>query len=75
MGYGSKSLDDMMHEVYAVNQDNGWTSVTRTFGDDIALLMTELGEAYDAFREHGLEYNRKLAYNRTRGYHHGGKRI
>lgn len=116
MTYGSPSLSEMAEEVYVVNQNNGWFDAERTVGDDIALLTTEVGEAYEAFRISGLsdttdkltkglpkpegfgseladilirlldtayrrginldhEYRRKLEYNKTRGYHHGGKVI
>lgn len=134
MSYGNLSLGEMAEEVHAVNQANGWFEEDRTFGDDIALITTEVGEAYDAFRLHGLadvtasasipvysdeedhmgnyrqtgwqpakpegvgseladifirlldtafrrginlnfEYRRKLDYNKTRGYKHGGKAI
>lgn len=113
------TLEEMTAEVRGVNEQNGWFNSERTFGDDIALLTTEVGETYDAFRQWGLadatganggdqsaipkpegvgseladifirlldtcdragidlraEYVRKIAYNRTRGYHHGGKTL
>lgn len=107
-----KSLEEMQAEITEVNHANGWFVTERTFGDDIALLTTELGEAFDAYRTwefadvtgrngtdkpEGVgseaadilirlldmcerrsinlasEYERKIAYNRTRGYKHGGK--
>lgn len=118
------SLEDMQAEVYQVNVANGWFESERTFGDDVALLHSEVSEMFEAFREHGFEdqtvtalgsisrsgepvrnkpegvgseiadvlirlldtcqrrgidlraeYQRKIAYNRTRGYHHGGRSI
>lgn len=123
MSYGElRCLSEMAEEVYAVNVANGWFEEDRTFGDDIALLTTEVGEAYEAFRNwefadatdtsiaysdpnggmgkpEGVgseladilirvldtakrrgfnldyEYRRKLEYNKTRGYKHGGKAI
>lgn len=131
MSYGSKSFDDMQTEIRAVNEANGWYEESRPFGDDVALLHSEVAEMYEAFRQWGLEdatkttithyrrgddggdiveplenpkpegvgseaadvlirlldtcdrygidlqqeYNRKLAYNKTRGYKHGGKRV
>jgi NTP pyrophosphatase (non-canonical NTP hydrolase) len=54
MSYGNPSLSEMAEDVYAVNVANGWFEEDRTFGDDIALITTEVGEAYDAFHNWGL---------------------
>lgn len=120
-----QSLEQMEEEVYRTNVANGWFEDGRTFGDDIALLHSEVSEAFEAFRDHGLddvtvgttyatqaevdaappvkpegvgsefadilvrlldssrrhginlrsEYVRKIAFNKTRGHKHGGKRI
>jgi hypothetical protein len=125
-------LYDMMQEVYEVNVANGWFEDGRTFGDEIALLHSEVSEALEEFRDHGMEefykfstgtfpqksvestqmlvqgdipkplgvpseaadilirlldfcyrhninledeYHKKMRYNRTRGYRHGGKKL
>lgn len=101
----------MVSEVHANNVAHGWFIADRPFSEDIALLTTEVGEAYDAYRIRGMEtytdpdtgkpddvkseladilirlldtcqrynvdlemeYERKMKYNRTRPYRHGGK--
>lgn len=116
-------LEQMMHEVTAVNVANGWHDETRRFAEDIALLHSEVSEMLEAYRDHGImdatepgthtdpfmndipnkpegvgseaadilirlldtcdrsdidlyvEYERKIAYNKTRGHRHGGKRL
>lgn len=120
----------MQAEVREINEANGWYDADRTFGDEIALLHSEVSEMLEAFRSWGLrdaterrefdtvtvhvmdgsgkltlpkpegvgseaadvfirlldlcerhgidlraEYVRKAAYNRTRGYKHGGKSL
>lgn len=39
--------------VRAVNVHNGWYDSDRTFGDDIALLHSEVSEAFEAYRDTG----------------------
>lgn len=117
------ALGAMEKEVYDCNVANGWFDDARTFGDDIALLHSEVSEMFEAYRDHQMadataeaiesitgepaklpkpegvgseaadilirlfdtafrhdidlagEFVRKMAFNRTRGYKHGGKRI
>lgn len=47
-------FDDMANEVRENNIAKGWHDEPRTFGDDIALLHSELSEALEAYREHGI---------------------
>ena len=112
-----RTLEEYQQEVYEINVANGWFESERTFGEDVALLHSEVSEMLEAFRDSGLddttavpqdgvlpkpegvgseaadvlvrlfdtchraaidlrfEFERKIAYNRTRGYKHGGKRL
>lgn len=113
------ALDAMGADVEALNRSKGWYEDERSFGDEVALLHSEISEALDAYREHGFaeftdeskayadgigkpddvgseladtlirlldtarrhgidlqaEYERKMRYNATRPYRHGGKAL
>lgn len=128
-------LTEATQTVTMINRANGWYDTARHFGDDIALLHSEVSEAYEAYRNNltedstltlcvrnkfngdikahdesmyanmhlckpeGVgseladvlvrlldtadrldidlegEFMRKLQYNTTRGYRHGGKHV
>lgn len=128
-------LSELGDVVFKINQANGWYDSARAFGDEIALLHSEVSETYEAYRNnltddstlslcvknkfqgnlethdrsmhegmhlckpegvgseladvlvrvldtaHRLdidlegEFMRKLQYNATRGYRHGGKHV
>lgn len=108
--------------VTRVNKANGWFDESRSFGDEVALLHSEVSEMLEAYRAWGhedatpepepfsdgvqtlfkpegvgsevadvfirlmdfcyrhsidltMEFYRKMAYNETRGYKHGNKKL
>jgi len=46
-------LSALAAEITEVNLANGWFESSRAFSDDIALLGTEVSEAYEAYRYNG----------------------
>ena len=112
------TISKMAQLAYENARDKGFHDgdcANRTVGDEIALMHTELSEAFDAFRKNGLAVwkdgdkpegfiyeladvlirigdtcearaselavdletavKEKMAYNKTRSYRHGGKRL
>lgn len=53
--YWSNALESMSATVREVNRANGWFDRERTFGEDMALLHSEVSEMLEAFRSHGLD--------------------
>lgn len=51
------AIAGMMAEVYEINEANGWFEdiEQRTFGDDVALLHSEVPEMLEAFHDWGME--------------------
>lgn len=50
------NIDDYVMAVKINNQEHGFFDEARDFGTDIALLHSEVSEAFETFREIGLEY-------------------
>lgn len=44
-------LADLAAQVRETNEANGWYEVDRSFGDDIALLHSEVSEAFEEYRD------------------------
>lgn len=45
------TLWNMTDTVNHINRDNGWFDTDRTFGDDCALLHSEVSELFEAYRK------------------------
>lgn len=53
--HSTVGLQEMTQRVYDNNLAHGWFEQDRRFGEDIALLHSEVSEALEAYRDHGLE--------------------
>ena len=51
----ARTLRDLQAEVREVNTANGWHDDTRTRGEGLALLHSEVSEALEAYRDSGYE--------------------
>lgn len=49
----NEALINAQLRVARINEDNGWYEEDRTFGEDVALLHSEVSEALEAYREWG----------------------
>jgi NTP pyrophosphatase (non-canonical NTP hydrolase) len=51
-------LAELMEEAYQVAVSKGWEedAETRSFGDETALLHSEISEAFEAYRRRGFDY-------------------
>jgi NTP pyrophosphatase (non-canonical NTP hydrolase) len=58
----SKTIKEMQAEVREVNEANGWFDSDRSFGDGIALLHSEVSEAFEAYRSNGLDDFTAIAF-------------
>lgn len=48
-------LNIYMNEIYENNVEHGWFDTDRSFGEGAMLMVTEVVEAVEEFRVHGLE--------------------
>lgn len=75
MGYPSfrKSLADMADESYV---HEGGLPKPEGVGSELADTLIRLLDTADVFGiDLGFEYERKVAYNRTRSFQHGGRTL
>ena len=47
----SSYLEKLGDHVHAINVDNGWFEENRSMGDEMALLHSEVSEAFECYRE------------------------
>lgn len=59
-------ITELTEETHRINVANGWFDDDRTFGDGIALLHSEVSEALEAYRDHGLK--RLVRFSSADGY-------
>ncbi len=57
------SLDEWDNIIHQINVANGWFASDRTMGDDIALLHSEVSEAFEAFRNGNMNSNGTDGYD------------
>ena len=109
------TINEVVHQAYQTAKEKGWHDEPKSFGDDMALIHSEVSEALEAFRDNGqptlmwyvgddskpegvpseladivirvadvcgkygidLEsaIETKMAFNKTRPFRHGGKKL
>jgi NTP pyrophosphatase (non-canonical NTP hydrolase) len=55
------NITALSNEVYEINVANGWYEADRTFAEGIALLHSEVSEALEAYRLHGVADHTTIA--------------
>lgn len=71
-----KTLEEMQLEVHENNVAHGWFDTHRLFGDDVALLHSEVSEMYEAYRRWGLDDATSNEHAKLYGTHpEGGGRV
>lgn len=50
----SRCMQDMQDWVRRINENNGWFEAERPFSADIALLHSEVAEAYEGYRNNDI---------------------
>ena len=66
----SAVIREMTEEVYQNAFAHGWYDKDRTFGDEVALLHSEISEMFEAWREVGMEpRNRPLKHDALCAFH------
>lgn len=63
-----KTLSEWQAEVREVNEANGWHDTERTFGDEAALLHSEVSEMFEAYRDNGTADFSGLQFTADEGY-------
>jgi NTP pyrophosphatase (non-canonical NTP hydrolase) len=44
------TLNELRDEIAEINEEKGWTTTGRSFGDQMALIHTEVSESFEEYR-------------------------
>jgi NTP pyrophosphatase (non-canonical NTP hydrolase) len=57
------TLNELRDEIAKINEEKGWTTTGRSFGDQMALIHTEVSEAFEDYRDGRPPNETRFTYN------------